>query len=109
MRRTLSGDDAPLPKRRQAAATPAASASPAAPAAQAGGRAGAAAAEGGGGRPVQGAADAEPAVLMPGKRRRHAVDYAVLNEQLFGGGMYESYAGEVDDGDFEAPGAKRAR
>ncbi|KAK9846396.1 hypothetical protein WJX81_002962 [Elliptochloris bilobata] len=114
----LSGDDAPLPQRRKAAAPaaaaamPAASASPASLPARAGGRGDATAAESNP-NPSRSETAAEldepPAELMAGKRRRGAVDYRALNEQLFGGGMYESYAGEVNDEDFIEPGAKRVR
>ena len=104
-RAALSSDDSPLPPRRAAAAAAAAK-----PGADAGGRLAAAAGADAGGAKAGGARAAEPPVLLlTGKRRRGAVDYRALNDQLFDGGMFESYAGELDDGDCEAPGGKRAR
>lgn len=105
MRRApLSEDDSLLPRRRAAAAAaaaPAASASLPDTVVQAGGR--------GNTKKADAEAYEPPVELMTGKRRRNTVDYHALNQQMFGGGMYESYAGEIDDGDFPDPGAKRPR
>lgn len=100
----MSDDDALLPRRRVAAAvaaTPAANASLPDTVVQAGGR--------GNAENADAEADEPPVELMTGKRRRNTVDYHALNQQMFGGGLYESYAGEIDDGDFPDPGAKRPR